>query len=183
MNSKYEDTIKKNGEDRTERNIKSSAVSIETMNFDAAQSEADAVQTAALSALAIEGAAGRGVSIVLTDDETIHAYNREYRDVDRATELLPETAFVLSFPADEGDEILSIPDDFLGDIMISVPRAAEQGAALGHSTERELMFLTVHGVLHLLGFDHMRPEDETAMLEHQRRIMSAIAKQIDGCTE
>ena len=172
MNSKYEDTIKKNGEDRTERNIKSSAVSIETMNFDAAQSEADAVQTAALSALAIEGAAGRGVSIVLTDDETIHAYNREYRDVDRATD-------VLSFPADEGDEILSIPDDFLGDIMISVPRAAEQGAALGHSTERELMFLTVHGVLHLLGFDHMRPEDETVMLEHQRRIMSAIAKQIE----
>lgn len=176
MNSKYEDTIKKNGEDRTERNVKSSAVSIETMNFDAAQSEADAVQRAALSALAIEGAAGRGVSIVLTDDETIHAYNREYRDVDRATD-------VLSFPADEGDEILSIPDDFLGDIMISVPRAAEQGAALGHSTERELMFLTVHGVLHLLGFDHMRPEDETVMLEHQRRIMSAIAKEIDGCTE
>ena len=62
MNSKYEDTIKKNGEDRTERNIKSSAVSIETMNFDAAQSETDAVQRAALSALAIEGAAGRGVS-------------------------------------------------------------------------------------------------------------------------
>ena len=152
MNSKYEDTIKKNGEDRTERNVKSSAVSIETMNFDAAQSETDAVQRAALSALAIEGAAGRGVSIVLTDDETIHAYNREYRDVDRATD-------VLSFPADEGDEIL------------------------GHSTERELMFLTVHGVLHLLGFDHMRPEDETVMLEHQRRIMSAIAKQIDGCTE
>ena len=169
MNSKYEDTIKKNGEDRTERNIKSSAVSIETMNFDAAQSETDAVQRAALSALAIEGAVGRSVSIVLTD-------NREYRGVDRATD-------VLSFPADEGDEILSIPDDFLGDIMISVPRAAEQGAALGHSTERELMFLTVHGVLHLLGFDHMRPEDETAMLEHQRRIMSAIAKQIDGCTE
>lgn len=54
-----------------------------------------------------------------------------------------------------------------GDIMISVPRAAEQGAALGHSTERELMFLTVHGVLHLLGFDHMQPEDETVMLEHQ----------------
>jgi len=185
VNSKYEDTIKKNGEDRTERNIKSSAVSIETMNFDAAQSETDAVQRAALSALAIEGAAGRGVSIVLTDDETIHAYNREYRDVDRATDVLSFPMMEYDTPGgfDEGDEILSIPDDFLGDIMISVPRAAEQGAALGHSTERELMFLTVHGVLHLLGFDHMRPEDETVMLEHQRRIMSAIAKQIDGCTE
>ena len=126
MNSKYEDTIKKNGEDRTERNIKSSAVSIETMNFDAAQSETDAVQKAALSALAIEGAAGRGVSIVLTDDETIHAYNREYRDVNRATD-------VLSFPADEGDEILSIPDDFLGDIMISALRNRAQLSGIRRS--------------------------------------------------
>ena len=116
------------------------------------------------------------VSVTIVEKETIREINAEHRQVDRVTD-------VLSFPADEGDEILSIPDDFLGDIMISVPRAAEQGAALGHSTERELMFLTVHGVLHLLGFDHMRPEDETAMLEHQRRIMSAIAKRIDGCTE
>ena len=116
------------------------------------------------------------VSVTIVEKETIREINAEHRQVDRVTD-------VLSFPADEGDEILSIPDDFLGDIMISVPRAAEQGAALGHSTERELMFLTVHGVLHLLGFDHMRPEDETVMLEHQRRIMSAIAKQIDGCTE
>lgn len=145
------------------------AVGIECINYEAVQSETEAVQKAALSALEIENAVGRTVSIVLTNDETIHEYNRDYRNVDRPTD-------VLSFPADEGDEILSIPDDFLGDIMISVPRAAEQGAALGHSTERELMFLTVHGVLHLLGFDHMQPEDEKLMLEHQRRIMSAIAE-------
>lgn len=73
---------------------------------------------------------GAGVSIVLTDDETIHAYNREYRDVDRATD-------VLSFPADEGDEILSIPDDFLGDIMISGSAALRNRRSPRHSTERD----------------------------------------------
>ena len=102
-----------------------------------------------------------------TKDENIHEYNREYRSVDRPTD-------VLSFPADEGDDLLAPPDGFLGDIMISIPRAREQAKALGHSTEREILFLTVHGVLHLLGYDHMRPEDEQIMLPVQRSIVEGI---------
>ena len=124
-----------------------------------------AVRTACEACSKAENAEDRFASIVLTDDETIHFYNREYRNVDRPTD-------VLSFPADEGDELLAPPDGFLGDIMISVPTAVRQGAELGHSTERELAFLTVHGMLHLLGYDHMVPEDEEVMLARQREIMA-----------
>ena len=126
-----------------------------------------AVELAANAALKHENAESRFLSVVLTTDENIHEYNREYRSVDRTTE-------VLSFPADEGDDLLAPPDGFLGDIMISIPRAREQAKALGHSTEREILFLTVHGVLHLLGYDHMRPEDEQIMLPVQRSIVEGI---------
>ena len=126
-----------------------------------------AVELAANAALKHENAESRFLSVVLTTDENIHEYNREYRSVDRPTD-------VLSFPADEGDDLLTPPDGFLGDIMISIPRAREQAKALGHSTEREILFLTVHGVLHLLGYDHMRPEDEQIMLPVQRSIVEGI---------
>lgn len=126
-----------------------------------------AVELAANAALKHENAESRFLSVVLTTDENIHGYNREYRSVDRPTD-------VLSFPADEGDDLLAPPDGFLGDIMISIPRAREQAKALGHSTEREILFLTVHGVLHLLGYDHMRPEDEQIMLPVQRSIVEGI---------
>ena len=126
-----------------------------------------AVELAANAALKHENAESRFLSVVLTTDENIHGYNREYRSVDRPTD-------VLSFPADEGDDLLAPPDGFLGDIMISIPRAREQAKALGHSTEREILFLTVHGVLHLLGYDHMRPEDEQTMLPVQRSIVEGI---------
>ena len=126
-----------------------------------------AVELAANAALKHENAESRFLSVVLTTDENIHEYNREYRSVDRPTD-------VLSFPADEGDDLLTPPDGFLGDIMISIPRAREQAKALGHSTEREILFLTVHGVLHLLGYDHMRPEDEQIMFPVQRSIVEGI---------
>ena len=135
-------------------------------NHEPAASEIEAVRLAARTALEIEEQPERYAEILLTDDASIHVYNREYRGVDRPTD-------VLSFPQDEGGELISPPDGFLGDIVISVPRAAEQGRELGHSTERELAFLTVHGILHLLGYDHIDPDDETIMLEHQRRIMNS----------
>lgn len=144
-------------------------VCISYVDIDEKESITEAVEKAVLAALTHENALDRFVSVELTNDSVIHEYNREYRSVDRPTD-------VLSFPADEGGELLSIPDGFLGDIMISIPRAEEQGKELGHSTEREIIFLTVHGLLHLLGYDHMTEEDESIMLPVQRSIVSEIAE-------
>ena len=117
----------------------------------------------ALAALGFEQEQGE-IGIELTDDETIHVYNREYRGVDRPTD-------VLSFPCFEGEQLIGIPDGHLGDIMISVETAARQAEELGHSTEREILFLAIHGTLHILGYDHMQPEDEEIMLAKQRQIL------------
>lgn len=140
---------------------------INMIEIEASEEQIKAVEKAVRAALSEENAEGKCVSVVLTTDEIIHEYNREYRSVDRPTD-------VLSFPSDEGAELIAPPDGFIGDIMISIPRAEEQGRSLGHSTEREIMFLTVHGVLHLLGYDHMTEEDEAVMLPKQRKIISSI---------
>ena len=146
---------------------KKNAANISFVGIEEDEGVRSAVELAANAALKHENAESRFLSVVLTTDENIHEYNREYRSVDGPTD-------VLSFPADEGDDLLAPPDGFLGDIMISIPRAREQAKALGHSTEREILFLTVHGVLHLLGYDHMRPEDEQIMLPVQRSIVEGI---------
>lgn len=127
----------------------------------------NSVISAAQTALAHEDATDRYLNVILTDDEFVHNYNLQYRGVDRTTD-------VLSFPADEGDFLAAPPDGFLGDIVISVPKADEQAKVLGHSVEREILFLTVHGILHLLGYDHMTPEDEDVMLPIQREIVNSI---------
>lgn len=127
---------------------------------------ADAARRGSLAALRAEKAAGE-ICIELTNDEMIHTCNRDFRFVDRPTD-------VLSFPAAEGEELIGIPDGHLGDIMISVETAARQAAELGHSTEREITFLAVHGTLHVLGYDHIEPEDEELMTARQREIMGKI---------
>lgn len=142
---------------------------ISTLNYPADDDTIHAVEFAADAALEFEGHFEACVSIVLTDNESIHRYNMDYRGVDRPTD-------VLSFPAAEGEELLAPPDGFIGDIIISVPKAYEQAKQLGHSPERELMFLTVHGVLHLLGYDHVNQSDETVMLARQREIMEEILR-------
>ncbi|AUW93218.1 MAG: rRNA maturation RNase YbeY [Sulfobacillus thermosulfidooxidans] len=106
------------------------------------------------------------VSVVLTNDEAVHALNREYRGVDRPTD-------VLSFSQREGED--ANPDDpVLGDIVISLDRVAAQAADYGHSFERELGFLTVHGVLHLLGWDHELPDEEQRMMAKTEEILGGI---------
>ncbi len=111
------------------------------------------------------------VSVTFIDNEGIRSLNNEYRNKDSATD-------VLSFPMYAFTED-DMPDtDFsveLGDIVLSLERAAEQAEEFGHSYEREVAFLTVHSVLHLLGYDHeLSEEDDSDMRERQRKIMEKI---------
>ena len=112
------------------------------------------------------------VSVTFTDDEGIQKLNRTYRKIDRATD-------VLSFPLFdfEGDEDAMSDElcDMLGDIVISLERAAAQAEEFGHSFEREVAFLTVHSMLHLLGYDHETSEaDELDMRRRQTEIMEML---------
>jgi len=111
------------------------------------------------------------ISLTFTDNEGIRELNRSYRDKDSATD-------VLSFPLYDfhgGETPLGEGRVELGDIVLSLERAAEQAAELGHGFEREAAFLCVHSVLHLLGYDHERsPEDEEIMCERQREIMKKL---------
>lgn len=125
-----------------------------------------ALAAAVEATLAYEGAAG-DITISVVDDAAIHAMNREYRGVDRPTD-------VLSFPAAEGEAFPAIPDAFLGDIAISLPRAEAQAEEYGHPLLRELSFLAVHGTLHLLGYDHMTDEDRARMFARQNEILEKM---------
>nr|WP_237700111.1 rRNA maturation RNase YbeY [Alicyclobacillus acidocaldarius] len=109
------------------------------------------------------------VSVLFVDDDAIHELNRAYRQVDRPTD-------VLSFPMNEG-EALADPDEvepMLGDIVVSVDRAREQAEAYGHSLEREMAFLLVHGFLHLNGYDHEDEAGEREMFGLQEEILQGI---------
>ncbi len=117
------------------------------------------------------------ISVVLTDNDGIKDLNNIHRNIDKATD-------VLSFPMFEYDENGEIIEDYaefnemnelcLGDIVISLERAYEQAEEYGHSFEREVGFLCVHSMLHLLGYDHMTPEEEEEMFGYQRDILDEI---------
>ena len=110
------------------------------------------------------------VSLTLSDDEYIHTLNRQYRSKDCPTD-------VLSFALNEGEEpeIIDGPEEMLlGDIIISVETAARQAEEFGHSLERELAFLTVHGMLHLLGYDHQREEERSEMRAEEEYVLSQL---------
>ena len=111
------------------------------------------------------------VTVLLTTEEEIRSLNARFREIDRVTD-------VLTFPAWEGEALLTPPDGYLGDIAICVRRAEEQAEEYGHSLERELAFLAVHGGLHLLGYDHMVPEEETVMRERQTAILERMGLRV-----
>ena len=115
------------------------------------------------------------VSVMLTDDEGIHSVNREFRNVDRPTDVLSFPMNELTpgaFDAAECERDMDTGAVLLGDMMISVPRCAAQSEEFGHGYERELMYLTVHSVLHLLGYDHVdEGEMKRAMRAREKAIM------------
>jgi probable rRNA maturation factor len=111
---------------------------------------------------------GTALTLVITDDEALRALNRAYLGMDAPTD-------VLSFGG-ESPDFVSAPDaePYLGDVVISFPRAQAQAAAAGHPVDAELALLVVHGVLHLLGYDHIRPDDKAAMWEQQAHVLAGL---------
>lgn len=120
---------------------------------------------------------GCEINITISDDNDIRRINREFRKLDRSTD-------VLSFPLVHmhNGRILSAEGDIdpdkgllmLGDIVISIETAISQARQFGHSLERELAFLTSHGVFHLLGYDHMEKEEENVMMSKQEAILDRL---------
>lgn len=117
------------------------------------------------------------VVITLVTNERIHELNRDYRGVDRPTDVL---SFALNEEGEGDMEIFVEESEFgdypnmLGDIIISIPRTKEQAQDYGHSFERELGFLAVHGFLHLIGYDHGTPEEEKEMFTRQEHILQEV---------
>lgn len=105
-------------------------------------------------------------NIIIIDNPTIHKINKEYRDKDAPTDVI---SFAL-----EDDKTVIEPDGarILGDIYISIDKVHEQALEYGHSFKRELSFLAVHGLLHLLGYDHMEKSDEEVMFKKQEEVLN-----------
>ena len=117
------------------------------------------------------------ITITLTTPENIKEINKTYRDIDRATD-------VLSFPIFEKDELDKIIEkkdfeieDMLGDIVISIEKVEEQAVEYGHSFERELSYMVVHGFYHLMGYDHIKEEDKKIMRKKEEQVLEKLGIQ------
>ncbi len=110
------------------------------------------------------------VNIILTNPENIRKLNKEYRNIDKETD-------VLSFPMFEKEELKNFESscqEVLGDIVISIERVKEQAIEYGHSFERELAYMVVHGFYHLMGYDHMEEEDKKEMRAKEEIVLKAL---------
>ncbi len=104
-------------------------------------------------------------NVIIINNEKIREINREYRNIDRETD-------VISFALEDEKSFNRTDIRILGDIYISIDKARSQALEYGHSFKRELYFLAVHGFLHLLGYDHMKKEDEEVMFKKQEEVLS-----------
>ncbi len=105
-------------------------------------------------------------NVIIVDNEYIHHLNKDYRGIDRETDVI---TFAL-----EDDKTFNPVERILGDVYISIDKARSQSEEYGHSLKRELCFLGVHGMLHLLGYDHMKKEDEEVMFKLQEDILDEM---------
>lgn len=147
------------------------------------------MQAAADCALWMEGVKRPcAVSVRLCDDDTIHAVNREYRGVDRATDVLsfPMVNYPKGVTAGGADALLRREWDdgldacMLGDLVISVPHVIAQAEEYGHSNEREAAYLLVHGLCHLMGYDHIEEEDKRRMRAMEEKVLSELGMEREG---
>ena len=161
------------------REVVVKALEIEIINEQAeaiTEQQEELIKHCLMAAAELEEVSGE-VVITLVDDARIHEINREYRGVDRPTDVI---SFAMNESGEGEPEIFVAEDEVdefpnaLGDIIISIPRTKEQAEEYGHSFERELGFLTVHGFLHLLGYDHGSPEEEKEMFGRQEEILAKI---------
>ena len=122
------------------------------------------------------------VNLLLTNNEGIRRYNREYREIDKETDVLSfpnldfEQAGVFSITEEAEADCFDLDSGelLLGDIIISVDKAAEQAVAYGHSERREFAFLTAHSMFHLCGYDHMTEEEAAIMEQKQETVLQEL---------
>ena len=139
-------------------------INIET-EIDVPKELLERAANAALKHAAPQGSSDPELSIILTSDARLHELNLNYLGIDAPTD-------VLSFPASETDPETGAR--YIGDILISIPRAQAQAEAAGHPLESELQLLVVHGVLHLLGHDHAETEEKARMWKAQAEILERL---------
>lgn len=122
------------------------------------------------------------INLTLVDEATIASINRDYRQIDRVTDVLSFPMLSYAAPGDFSGLEEDVIDNFnpdtgevlLGDIVICVPKVFAQAEEFGHGTEREFAFLIVHSMLHLFGYDHMEPEEATFMENKQKKILEEM---------
>lgn len=131
--------------------------------------DAGRVREAVRNVLAEEGRSGEGdLTVVITDDQSVRELNRRYRGVNLPTDVLAFGGTAEGFVEAPG------APPYLGDVIISYPRVRAQAEERGHPPERELALLVIHGVLHLLGYDHATPEGEGIMWARQEAILRQV---------
>ena len=135
------------------------------VNVDEEIKELETVEKVLKSAIEKENLDNISFNVIIVDNNYIHELNKNYRNIDRETD-------VITFALEDEDTII-IPDNerILGDIYISIDKARSQAEEYGHSLLRELSFLAVHGFYHLLGYDHMTPEEEKIMFTKQEEVL------------
>ena len=136
--------------------------------------ELKTVEDVLKSAVKKENLVNTTFNLIIVDNEYIHELNKNYRHIDRETDVI---TFAL-----EDDDSLVMPTDerILGDIYISIDKAISQAEEYGHSLRREMCFLFTHGILHLLGYDHMTDEQEKEMFGLQDEILGALSIEREG---
>jgi len=145
-------------------------VDVQTAPRFAGEVDEEMLRRVTAEALRHEGIEGEiALSVVITDEGTVQELNREFRNVDAPTD-------VLAFGTGEESDFVTDTEKpaYLGDVIISYPRAVIQAEEYGHSINRELALLTVHGVLHLLGYDHVDEVERTEMWARQNEILESL---------